>query len=96
MSAYVISEVKVLDENAANEYRRLAAESMTRYGGRYLVRGATPLVAEGALSDSRIVIVEFPSMDRIREWYASSEYSEALKFRDKALVRRLMFVDGKI
>jgi uncharacterized protein (DUF1330 family) len=42
----------------------------------------------------RIVVVEFPSMERLREWYASPEYAEALKVRRTALYRRLIFVEG--
>ena len=47
MPAYVISDVTVLDEVGGRRYRDLAARSITRYGGRYLVRGADPEVPEG-------------------------------------------------
>jgi uncharacterized protein (DUF1330 family) len=33
-------------------------------------------------------------MDTVRRWYASESYAEALAFRDRALSRRLLFVDG--
>lgn len=64
MSAYVISEIEVLDEDLANHYRSLAAASITRYGGRYLVRGASIEVVEGEPTERRIVIVEFPSLEK--------------------------------
>lgn len=96
MSAFVISEVEFLDEAAANNYRKHAASSIELYGGHYLVRGAEAIIAEGEPSHKRIVIVEFPSFQRIQEWYASPEYAKALKYRDKALTRRLMFVDGML
>ena len=41
-----------------------------------------------------IVVVEFPSMELLREWYASPEYAEALMVRQTALERRLIFVEG--
>jgi len=41
-----------------------------------------------------LVVVEFPSMGRLREWYASPEYAEALKVRQAAFGRRLIFVEG--
>jgi uncharacterized protein (DUF1330 family) len=94
MAAYVISEVEVRDERFADEYRARALASITQYGGRYLVRAATPDVVEGEGTSRRIVIVEFPSMARVREWYASPAYAEALRFRPAALERRLMFVEG--
>jgi len=94
VAAFVISEVEVIDEKIANDYRRLAAASIAEFGGRYLVRGAEAHVVEGPATSRRIVIVEFPSMRRAREWYGSISYAEALKLSRKALERRLIFVEG--
>lgn len=94
MSAYVISELEVLDEEKMQEYRKLAEASITEYGGRYLVRGADPLIVEGAAAKTKVVIVEFPSIQHAKNWYASASYSPALKVRQEALERRLIFVDG--
>jgi uncharacterized protein (DUF1330 family) len=35
-------------------------------------------------------------MERLREWYASPEYAQALKVRQTALDRRLIFVEGVV
>jgi uncharacterized protein (DUF1330 family) len=94
MSAYVISELEARDPVAIETYRTIAAKSIARYGGRYLVRGGAAEVAEGGPPVKNIVVVEFPSMARLREWYASPEYVEALKVRRTALERRLIFVEG--
>lgn len=95
MTAYVISEVEIKDPAAADEYRALAAESIAAYGGRYVVRGALPDAVEGSWDSARrLVVVEFPTMDAARVWYRSPEYATALEFRDRALDRRLLFVDG--
>jgi uncharacterized protein (DUF1330 family) len=40
MSAYLISQVEVLDPEAWENYRKRAAPAIARFGGRYLVRGA--------------------------------------------------------
>jgi uncharacterized protein (DUF1330 family) len=95
MPAYVISEVTVLDEAAADSYRALAQDSIARYGGRYVVRAGALEVVEGDWpTDQRVIVVEFPTMERAREWYASNEYADALAVRDGALRRRLLFVEG--
>ena len=94
MSAYVISELEVLDPVAIETYRTLAAKSIAQYGGRYLVRGGAAEAVEGGPPPKNIIVVEFPSMARLREWYASPEYAEALKMRRTALDRRLIFVEG--
>jgi uncharacterized protein (DUF1330 family) len=94
MPAYVISESEVLDPVAMESYRTLAARSIAQYGGRYLVRGDSAEAVEGGPAPKTIIVVEFPSMARLREWYASPEYAEALKLRRTALDRRLIFVEG--
>lgn len=91
----MISEVEMLDETQGQRYRELAAASIARHGGRYIVRGAAPDVPEGDWPTARrIVIVQFPSMEQLREWYSSSDYAEALAVRRTALDRRLLFVHG--
>ncbi|MBV9565660.1 MAG: DUF1330 domain-containing protein [Bradyrhizobium sp.] len=94
MAAYVISEVEVRDGEAMETYRTLAARSIAQYGGHYLVRGGATELAEGGPPLKTIIIVEFPSMALLHEWYASNEYAEALEVRRTALERRLYFVEG--
>ena len=86
MAAYVISEVEARHAADLETYRALAAQSIAHYGGRYLVRGGAAELAEGGPPPK--------VMARLREWYASPEYAEALKVRRTALDRRLIFVEG--
>lgn len=95
MSAYVISEVEILDEAQGQRYRALAAASIAHHGGHYIVRGAQPEVPEGDWpAAQRVVVVRFPTMERLRSWYSSTDYAEALAVRETALTRRLLFVSG--
>lgn len=94
MVAYVISEVEPRDPDMIDRYRTLAARSIKQYGGRYVVRGGAIEPVEGGWQPQHIVVVEFPSMDRAHEWYRSEAYAEALTVRDRALSRRLIFVEG--
>ena len=52
--------------------------SIAKHGGRYVVRGGAVEPVEGAWMPEHIVIVEFPTMDKAREWYRSPDYAEAL------------------
>lgn len=70
MPAYVISEVERRDAAAFEAYHVVAAKSTEQYGGRYLVRGGAIELAEGGPPPNAFVIVEFPTMTRLREWYA--------------------------
>jgi uncharacterized protein (DUF1330 family) len=94
VTAYVISEVEFLDRDLVETYRKLAADSVAAYGGRYLVRGGATELIEGGPAPKILIIVEFPSMAKAKEWYASPAYAEALKVRKNALDRRLLFVEG--
>jgi uncharacterized protein (DUF1330 family) len=94
MSAYVISEVEPRDAALMQQYRALAAATIAQYGGRYIVRAGPAELIEGGPPPKTLVIVEFPSMARAKEWYSSVEYAEALKVRADALTRRLVFVEG--
>ncbi len=74
MPAYVISEVEILDEAQGQRYRELAAASIALHGGRYIVRGAQPEVAEGDWpAVQRVIVVEFPTMEQLRGWYTSDD-----------------------
>lgn len=94
MPAYVISEVEPRDAALFEQYRALAPATIAQYGGRYIVRAGAAELIEGGPPPKSLVIVEFPSMARAREWYASPEYAAALKVRQGALERRLIFVEG--
>jgi uncharacterized protein (DUF1330 family) len=94
MAAYVISEVEPRDAALFARYRTLAAASIERHGGRYIVRGGAAECVEGGPPVKTLVIVEFPDMARAKQWYASPDYAEALTVRPGALERRLVFVEG--
>jgi uncharacterized protein (DUF1330 family) len=95
MPAAVISEVEMLDATRGQRYRELAAASIARHGGRYLARGAPPEVPEGDWQPTRrVVIVEFPDRECLRDWHASADCAEALAVRRTALERRLPFIPG--
>ena len=94
MPAYVVSDVVFRDPEAIEAYRSRAAHAIAHYGGRYLARGGTLQTLEGTWRPERIIILEFPDMATARAWYASPEYAEALQYRDAALSRDLILVDG--
>lgn len=99
MTAYLISQVEVLDAEAWENYRTHAARATARFGGRYLVRGALAEVIEADWPAQEpppqtVIVTEFPSMEALHDWYASPEYAEALAFRAVAIKRRLIFAAG--
>ncbi|WP_067824952.1 DUF1330 domain-containing protein [Actinomadura kijaniata] len=94
MSAYVVVNIDVLDERAALAYAAVAQRSVLDHGGRYLVAGPTPEPVEGTWDSGRFVVIEFPDMDRVREWYDSPEYRRAREIREGAMRVRMLFAEG--
>jgi uncharacterized protein (DUF1330 family) len=94
MPAYVIAEVSVHDAKLYEEYRRGVPATIEAYGGRFLVRGGEVDSKEGGWAPSRIVVLEFPSIERARAWYGSSEYAPLLAMRLKAASSKLLIVEG--
>jgi uncharacterized protein (DUF1330 family) len=94
MPAYIISDVTFRDAAALEAYRARAVSSIARYGGRYLARGGAIERLEGDWQPANLIVVEFPDMARARAWYGSPDYAEAMRFRDAALSRDLILVEG--
>jgi uncharacterized protein (DUF1330 family) len=94
MAAYVIADVEVTDPVAYEEYRVKVPETIAAYGGRYLARGGAKEVLEGDWTAHRLVILEFPSVARLREWYRSPEYRPLLDIRKRTARSRVICIEG--
>jgi uncharacterized protein (DUF1330 family) len=94
MAAYVVAEVEVTDTAAYEDYRKLVAPTVAKYGGRFLVRGGKVESKEGGWQPPRFVILEFPSVEQARAWYHSPEYAPALAIRTKASKSRVIIAEG--
>ena len=93
MSAYVIAEIEVVDPDGYEKYRPLANESITRHGGRFVARGGPTRVFEGEWL-SRIVVIEFDSLDAAQAWYSSDDYQAAAAVRQESSRGRIIAVEG--
>jgi uncharacterized protein (DUF1330 family) len=94
MAAYVIAEIEVMDQGAYDEYRKQVPATVTKYGGRFVVRGGKAQTLEGGWSPKRIVALEFPSVEQAQKWYRSSEYAPLIKLRQRASRGKLILVEG--
>ena len=74
-------------------YAALAGPAIAPFGGRYLAR-ATAAIAYEAGQRERIVISEFPSVERAITAHDGPAYQEALRVLGDAAVRDLRIVEG--
>lgn len=94
MSAYVVVNVDVHDPDRYEEYKKLAPASIEQYGGRYIARGGRVEVMEGDWTPKRLVILEFPSVERAKAWWAGSEYALAKAMRQATSHSQLVITEG--
>ena len=92
--AYSITEVlEVLDPAGAQRYAELTPVTVERFGGRFVVLGASPTVAEGE-AGVVMAVVQWPDMQTLQAWYDSAEYAPARQIAATAMRRRLTFLPG--
>jgi len=94
VSAYVIVEIEVRDPAGYEEYKKQAHATVLAHGGKYIVRGGKTEVLEGDWQPKRIVVLEFESMDRAREWLHCEEYREPRKIRHATATTNMILVEG--
>ncbi len=94
MAAYVIVEIDIVDLTGYEEYKKLAAATVHKYGGKYIVRGGKTEVLEGDWKPKRIVVLQFESMQRAKEWLNCEEYREPRKMRHRTAKTKMILVEG--
>ena len=94
MAAYVITEIDVTDPTGYEEYKKMGPPTIAAYGGKFVARGGKTEVLEGGWAPKRLVVLEFESVERAKEWWASKEYSAAKQVRQKAAVTNMIVVEG--
>ncbi|MGY6551099.1 MAG: DUF1330 domain-containing protein [Erythrobacter sp.] len=92
--AYVIAEIDVHDAVSYEAYKSEAAQIITKYGGRYLVRGGSTETIEGQSPQGRFIILEFPSMTAAKAFLESDEYRPVAEIRYKSATSRLTLTEG--
>ena len=94
MSAYFIARVKVTDREQYKKYLNAVPAVIKKFDGSVLSRTEEPLALEGPDENRRIILIEFPSVEKAREFYDSEDYRNVKKFREQAAEGEIIVVDG--
>jgi uncharacterized protein (DUF1330 family) len=84
---------KVNDPAKLARYAELAPKATAPFGAKYIARGTAASAYEAGLKE-RIVISEFPSVEKANACYNSPGYQEALKALGDGAERDLRIVAG--
>jgi len=93
VKSYWVVFVDVNDPEAYKAYQAANAAPISKYGGRFLVRGMGHKTVEGK-SRSRLVVVEFPSAEAASDCYNSPEYTSAKAVREGLSIADFVVAQG--
>ena len=91
---YLVANVSVTDAAGYQEYRSQVQAVVEQHGGRFLVRGGAIERKENAGGLDRVVVLEFPSMERARAFYDSAAYAPLLALRGRTARSDVVLVEG--
>jgi uncharacterized protein (DUF1330 family) len=87
----------VTDPATFAQYRAQVPAVIAAYGGRYLVRGGQTETLEGEWHVSRLVVLEFPSMEqlkRVYHFYHEPAYAPLIAMRQTSAASVVVAVEG--
>lgn len=94
MAAYIIVEVDIHDPVQYEDYKKLTPASLEPFDGRFVVRGGATETLEGDWQPGRIVVLEFPSVEKAKAWWGSAEYAPAKALRQRTATTKMIVVEG--
>jgi uncharacterized protein (DUF1330 family) len=92
MSVYMIIDSKVKDSEKYQQYQDQVSPLVTKYGGRYHVRGGK-IRSLGTWKPERIIVIEFPTEGHIQRWLSSPEYIAIASLREQGADTQAILVD---
>jgi uncharacterized protein (DUF1330 family) len=92
--AFVIIDLSIHNKEGIVEYQKLAPLTITAFDGKFVARGGQTTTLEGDWKPERMVIIEFPSVERANEWWNSEMYSKAKLIRQKTANTKMIIVEG--
>ena len=94
MPAYVVVDISVNDAQTYERYKLLVHRRSRRTAAdTSSVEGRTETL-EGEWQPSRLVILEFPTVDDARAWWESEEYSAAKALRQSCAATEMLLIEG--
>ena len=92
---YAIIEVNVTDkEGYTKEFLPLAIKEIQADGGKYIVRGGNPITLQGTPPASRVVLLQFDSVNKVQAWWNAPGRKSTSVIGDKYATTRAFAVEG--
>ena len=93
MKAYVLVDINVEEPDAYTEYVGEITGLISKHGGKYLVRGAEPVLGDSQ-SPQHVVILEFPSRESANAFFDERANLGLRDLFSRATRSRIILADG--
>lgn len=94
MPAYIIVEVSIDNPVEYEDYKKLTPLSLKPFDGKFIVRGGQAETLEGDWNPERIVVLEFPTVEKAKAWWNSDQYAPAKALRQRTSHTKMIVVPG--
>ena len=94
MSAYIVAEVTITNEEQMKAYREWSTRAIQEFQAEVLVRGGKVVPLEENWNPQRVVILRFADLATAEAYYHSETYTHARKVREGAGTIRMFAVEG--
>ena len=90
---WISNYLEITDTDKLAAYAQLAGPAIQSAGGRFLARGTAAYAFESGHA-SRVVVIEFDSLEQAKAAYDSPAYQSALAALNGGAVRDIRLVEG--
>jgi len=94
MPAFIIVEITIHNPVEYEDYKKLTPASLKPFDGRFVVRGGKTETLEGDWNPERIVVLEFPNVEKAKQWWNSEGYAPAKALRQRTAHSKMILVPG--
>jgi len=96
MKYYAVAQIDITDRSWVSAYVKNVTRLVEQYGGRYLARTSRMEKLEGERPSPQVfLIIEWPSEEAAKAFYASDEYKPYLQSRKQGSKAEFMLVAGE-
>jgi len=97
MPAYFIVDLDIHDRAGFQAYADAVRPVLEKFGARYLVAGPAGEaieVLEGDWIPKKVTVIEFPTMERAKDFYQSPDFRQLVDLRRRSARANLILVGG--
>ncbi len=94
MKGYLVLDLSIKVLEGFLEYAERILAFIEKHGGRYIVQGVVPENIEGNWIPERLIILEFPSTEKAKEFLGDPEAQDLFSLRHNTTDSQLILAEG--